>query len=277
MKIDAHQHFWNYGADAADYGWMGEGEDALRRDFLPRDLAPLLAVAGYAGCVAVQAREVEAETSALLRMARGSRFIRGVVGWIDLCAPDVEARLDRYADDPLLCGLRMVVHDRPDVGFAGSASHVRGVSCLGPRGLTYDLLVRSEHLPAALALVDACPEVRFVVDHLAKPRLDGSDHAPWSAGIAALGRRPNVWCKLSGLGTLPGLGAPGPFLDEALASFGPSRCMIGSDWPVSTLAADYESTMAVVERWCSALSAGERAMVLGGSCAAFYGLAADRE
>ncbi len=272
MRIDAHQHFWDYGADAADYGWMGEGDGALRRDRLPGDLAPLLAASGYAGCVAVQAREVEVETASLLRMARACGFVFGVVGWVDLCAPDVEARLDRHRGDPLLRGMRMAIHDRSDIGFAASAQHLHGVSCLGPRGLTYDLLVRSEHIPAALALVDACPDVRFVVDHLAKPRLDGSDRPSWSAGIAALGRRPNVWCKLSGLGTLPGPGAPGPFLETALAAFGPARCMIGSDWPVSTLAEPYAATMAVVEDWCSSLSPDERAMILGRSCAEFYRL-----
>ena len=254
MKIDAHQHFWDYEADAGDYAWMGEAEAPLRRTFRPDDLAPLLAEAGYGGTVAVQAREVEAETDALLARARRHPSISGVVGWTDLCAPDV-------------------IHDRPDPGFAASDAHRRGVSHLAARGLTYDLLIRSEQMAAALALVDACPGVRFVVDHIAKPRRDGSDRPAWRAGIAALGLRPNVWCKLSGLGTLPGTGPIAPFLDAALDAFGPARCMIGSDWPVSTLAADYRATMGVVEDWCARLSPDESASILGGTCVAFYGLA----
>ncbi len=272
MKIDAHQHFWDYAADPAHYGWIGDAEAPLRRAFLPGDLAPLLARAGYGGTVAVQARETEVETDALLALARTTPWILGVVGWIDLCADDVEDRLDRAAADPKLRGLRMVIHDRPDLGFAASPAHVRGVSALAARGLTYDLLIRTEHMPAALALVDRCPDVRFVVDHLAKPHLDGSDWPLWRAGIGALGARPNVWCKLSGLGTLPGPGRPDRFLDAALATFGPARCLIGSDWPVATLAADYAATMAVVEDWCAPLSPDERALVLGDTCARFYRL-----
>ena len=272
MKIDAHQHFWDHAAHPDDYGWMGDAEAPLRRAFLPSDLEPHLASTGYGGTIAVQARELETETDDLLALARTTSSVLGVVGWIDLCASDVEGRLDRVAADPKLRGLRMVIHDRPDPGFAASPAHVNGVSSLASRGLTYDLLIRTEHIPAALVLVDACPGVRFVVDHLAKPRLDGSDWPRWRAGIGDLGRRPNVWCKLSGLGTLPGAGKPGRFLDAALAAFGPARCMIGSDWPVATLAADYAATMAVVEGWCTPLSPGERALILGDTCAAFYGL-----
>ena len=272
MKIDAHQHYWDYAAAPGDYAWMGEDEAPLRRAFLPGDLAPLLARAGYGGTVVVQAREVEAETDGLLALARATPSILGVVGWIDLCAADVEARLDRAAADPTLRGMRMAIHDRPDPGFAASPAHVHGVSCLAARGLTYDLLIRSDHCPAAIALVDACPDVRFVVDHLAKPHRDGFDWPRWRAGIDALGARPNVWCKLSGLGTLPGQGKPERFLDAALAAFGPARCMIGSDWPVATLAADYAGTMAVVEGWSAPLSPDERALILGDTCADFYRL-----
>lgn len=273
MKIDAHQHYWDYEGHSGHYGWMGDAEAALRRNFLPGDLEPLLSQAGYAGTVVVQAREVEAETDDLLALARRTPSILGVVGWLDLCAADVEDRLDRAAADPKLRGLRMAIHDRPDPAFAASPAHIRGVSCLAARDLAYDLLIRTEHMRAALALVDACPDVRFVVDHLAKPRLDGSDWEPWRAGIGALADRPNVWCKLSGLGTLPGPGDPRRFLDAALAVFGAGRCMIGSDWPVATLAADYATTMAVVEDWCGPLPGSESALILGGTCAAFYRLA----
>lgn len=273
MKIDAHQHYWDYDSHSGDYGWMGDAEAPLRRNFLPRDLEPLLARAGYDGTVVVQAREVEAETDDLLALARTTPSILGVVGWLDLCAGDIEERLDRAAADPKLRGLRMALHDRLDPGFAAAPAHVRGVAALARRGLTYDLLIRPEHMPAALSLVDACPDVRFVVDHLAKPRLDGTDWAAWRAGIGHLAERPNVWCKLSGLGTLPGSGDPRRFLDAALALFGPARCMIGSDWPVATLAADYTATMSVVEDWCRPLSESERGLILGATCASFYRLA----
>jgi L-fuconolactonase len=277
MKIDSHQHFWDYSANADDYVWMSDVEHALRRDFLPDDLAPLLTKSGYSGTVAVQAREMRAETDWLLDLAARHDLIRGVVGWLDLTAPDLASVLDSYSGQAGLKGLRMLIHDQPDPDFADSPAHLRGIAQLEARGLTYDLLVRTLHLPAATRLVDALPNQRFVIDHIAKPKLDGSDWKTWASGMRAIAKRPNVMCKLSGLVTL-GAWAEwqnqpyARFLDHVLDCFGPARCMIGSDWPVATCAAGYPETMGVVEQWAAQLSADEQAMIFGGSCAVFYGL-----
>jgi L-fuconolactonase len=277
MKIDAHQHFWDYAANAADYVWMSDAEHMLRRNFLPADLAPLLAQAGYAGTVAVQAREMRTETDWLLALANKHEFIRGVVGWLDLTSPYVETQLDDYAGELKLKGLRMLIHDQPDVDFADSPDHLRGVAKLEPRGLTYDLLLRTIHLPGATRLVDTLPNQRFVIDHIAKPKIDGSDWDAWSAGMKAIAQRPNVMCKLSGLVTLGDWAewkyhAYARFLDHALECFGPTRCMIGSDWPVATCSADYSDTMEVVESWLASLSVGENAAISGANAAVFYRL-----
>lgn len=277
MKIDAHQHFWDYEANPGDFTWMGPAEEPIRRNFLHADLEPLLDATGYDATVAVQARELKAETDFLLDLAAANPRIKGVVGWLDLCAADVERDLEVYRGRPLLKGFRMLVHDHPDVGFAASEAHVRGVGRLERHGFTYDLLLKPPHLKAAIALVDRLPNQMFVVDHIAKPAIDGHFTAEWRAGIEAIARRPNVWCKLSGLVTLPGA-VPArradfhPYLDIVLEAFGAGRCMIGSDWPVATCGADYAGTMAIVEGWSERLSASERAAVLGGNCAAFYGL-----
>ncbi|QMW24441.1 amidohydrolase family protein [Sandaracinobacteroides saxicola] len=271
MRIDAHQHFWDYATNAADYVWMGEAEAALRRDYLPADLEPLLAASGYDGTVVVQAREIEAETRWLTALADATPFVHGVVGWADLCAPDAAARIDALAH-PKLKGFRMLIHDRPDPDFAASPDHLRGVALLEPRGLTYDLLLKPPHIAAAIRLVDALPYTRFVVDHIAKPALDESDWGPWSNGMRELAARANVWCKLSGLATLGNSAALPPRIDHVLDAFGAARCMIGSDWPVATLGADYVATMALVEDWAVKLSADEQAAILGGSATAFYGL-----
>lgn len=278
MRIDAHQHFWQYSLNSDDFVWMSDELAALKHDFLPADLTPLRNSIGFDGSVAVQAREVEAETDFLLGLAADSPEVLGVVGWVDLCADDVAARLDRWADDKTLKGFRMLIHDRPDPDFADSAAHARGVGLLEARGLAYDLLLRTIHLPAGIRLVDRFPDQRFVVDHIAKPAMDGSDLDAWKRGMTEIAQRPNVMCKLSGLVTETDweswkVETFEPYLEHVLEAFGTDRLMIGSDWPVCTLAADYMRAMRVVLDWSQALSEAERAALLGGNCARFYGIA----
>ena len=277
MKIDSHQHFWNYTAHADDYVWMSDEYGALRRDFLPDDLAPLLTDMGFHGTVAVQAREMVAETEFLLGLADHTPWILGVVGWVDLCAADAEPLVERYAAHPMLKGLRLLIHDRPDPEFAVSPDHVRGISLLERHGLTYDLLLKPPHLRPATKLADQFPNQKFVVDHIAKPDIPGGGLSPWAEDIRELARRPNVFCKVSGMVTTadwatwtPGQFAP--YLDIVLDVFGPSRLMIGSDWPVCTCAASYQRTMQTTIDWAASLSADEQAEFLGGTCARFYGL-----
>ena len=227
----------------------------------------------------VQARELPQETDYLLGLAAQHPRILGVVGWLDLCDAAIAPQIEAAAADPLLKGLRMLIHDQPSLDFADSPAHLRGVALLLRHGLSYDLLLRPQHLAAATRLVDALPKQAFVVDHLAKPSLElqagGRPDAHWAQGLRELARRPNVHCKLSGLPTLAPAGPYTverykPFLDVALEAFGAARCMVGSDWPVSTLGADYPSTLGLVAQWCQALSPSEQADILGGSCARFY-------
>lgn len=275
MRLDSHQHFWNYAANPDDFSWMTDELGALRRNFLPEDLAPLRAQAGVDGTIAVQARELEIETDFLLGLAKSDPTIRGVVGWVDLCSPDVEARLERWSSEAALKGFRMLIHDRENPDFADSDAHARGVGFLGDHGLTYDLLLRTIHLPAAIRLVDRLPDQPFVVDHIAKPAMDGGDREAWESGMRRIAERPNVFCKLSGLVTEADWNnwrgqSFTPYLDTVFEAFGPDRLMIGSDWPVCTLAADYGDALDVVLQWSAALSADEQAGILGRNCARFY-------
>lgn len=277
MKIDSHQHYWNYTAHAEDYVWMSDEYGALRRDFLPADLAPVLTAMGFDGTVAVQAREMVAETDFLLGLAESTPWILGVVGWIDLCAADAEPLVEQYAAHPKLKGLRLLIHDRPDPEFAVSPAHVRGIGWLERYGLTYDLLLKPPHIRPATRLVDRFPNQRFVVDHIAKPDIPSGVLAPWAEDLRELARRPNVCCKVSGMVTTADWGTWTPqqfepYLEVVLDAFGPSRLMIGSDWPVCTCAASYERTMQTTIDWAARLSADERAEFLGGTCARFYGL-----
>lgn len=275
MRLDSHQHFWNYTANPDDFAWMSDELGALRRNFLPDDLAPLRAQSGVDGTIAVQARELEIETDFLLDLAKTDPTIRGVVGWVDLCSTDIEARLERYSDAETLKGFRMLIHDRMNPDFADSDEHAGGVALLGRFGLTYDLLLRTIHLPSAIRLVDRLPDQPFVVDHIAKPAMDGSDREAWQNGMHRIAEHQNVFCKLSGLVTEADWHSWReadftPYLETVLEAFGPERLMIGSDWPVCTLAAGYRDTLDVVLRWSAALSADEQAGILGGNCARFY-------
>ncbi len=275
LRIDAHQHFWGY--NPTDYVWMGPEMQTLKRDYGPSELRPQLDAIGFTGSVAVQARQMETETEYLLALARVHSWILGVVGWVDFTHADLPSRLERYADNPRLKGVRELIHDMPDPDYAVSPTHLRAVGELARFKLTYDLLLRPPHLDPALRLVDHYPHQPFVIDHIAKPAIRSGEREPWEAGMRELSRRPNVWCKLSGMVTEASWTSWGaedltPYLDICLECFGPERLMIGSDWPVCTLAGSYQQVMSVVINWAGSLSSSERDMVLGGTCARFYGL-----
>ena len=273
MRIDAHQHFWHY--DPAYHVWMTDAMAALRRDYLPDEFAPLLRAAGFDGTIAVQARQLLQETEWLLALAERHPWVQGVVGWVDLCSAELPAQLERLAPHPKLVGVRHVVHDEPDDRFMLRPDFRRGIGRLREFGLTYDLLLFPRHLEVAVTLVDEFPEQPFVLDHLAKPAIRDGLLSPWKQDLERLAERPNVFCKLSGMVTEARWNEwkPGdfrPYLDVVVEEFGPERLMIGSDWPVCTLAADYRSALGLVLDYVAALSADARAGILGGNCARFY-------
>lgn len=277
--LDAHQHYWSY--DPAGYSWIVDnGLTLLERDFLPDDLAPQLAAAGVEGSLAVQARCDEDETRWLLSLAEQHEHCRGVVGWVDLTADDVGARLDALAH-PKLVGVRHIAQDEPDDAWLARDDVTRGVAALGERGLVYDLLVFPRQIPAAARLVSRLPHVTFVLDHLAKPPMAGGELRPWSTDVRRLAAFPNVSCKLSGMVTEARwdrwhLRDIEPFADVVLDAFGPRRLLYGSDWPVCTLAADYAAVHDLARALIARLSPSEQEAVMGLNAARVYGLG-DRE
>jgi len=275
MRLDSHQHLWRY--NPRDYAWMGEGMESLKRDYLPEDLAPLLEAIGFDGAIAVQARQMAAETEFLLALADEFDFIRGVVGWVDFEADDLDRRLERFAAHPKLKGVRELIHDMPDVDYAVSDVHVAGIARLAAHDLCYDLLLKPPHIRPAMALVDRFPGQPFVVDHIAKPEIAAGRREPWATDITELARREHVCCKLSGMVTEAKwkhwkAADFMPYLETALAAFGPGRLMIGSDWPVCTLSGGYAETMGMVIDFVARLAKSEQAAILGGTCARFYGV-----
>ena len=272
MKLDAHQHFWSY--DAAQYPWIPRGS-ALHRDWLPGDLAPLLAAAGLDGCIAVQARQTAEESRWLLELAEHHAIIKGVVGWVDLRAANVGEELAALARHPRFVGVRHVVQDEPDDDFMLGADFLRGIGALRAHKLTYDILIVPRQLPAAIALARRFPEQPFVLDHIAKPGIKAGTLSPWREQIRELAKAPNVLCKVSGMVTEAD--AKGwksadfrPYLDVVSEAFGEDRLMYGSDWPVCLLAAEYAQVFALVRDYLAPLSAEVQAKVLGGNAARFY-------
>ncbi len=275
MKIDSHQHFWNY--SAAEYPWIGSGMERLTRDYLPADLAAVAGAEGVEGSVAVQARQSLAESRWLLGLAEEHPLIRGVVGWVDLRSEGVATVLAELSTHGKFVGVRHVVQDEPDLRFLLGADFVRGVRQLRPFGLTYDLLLYPPQLPAAVELVAMLPEQPFVLDHLAKPRIKTGGIQPWRRDIEALARHGNVCCKVSGMVTEAawrGWKAADfrPYLDVVLEAFSPERLMFGSDWPVCLLAGEYADVVGIASDFVSRLSATEQSLLWGGTATRFYGL-----
>ena len=276
MRIDAHHHFWRY--EPAAYPWISPDMGVLRQDYLPDDLAPLLTESGIDRTVLVQARQTVAETEWLLDIADECPWLAGVVGWAPLTSSDAAQAIARLAERPKLRGLRHILHDEPDDRYALRDDFNRGLACLRPHGLVYDILIYARHLPHAIALVDRHPDQRFVLDHIGKPfiatpQFDGT----WAAGLRALAERSHVVCKLSGVitevrdaGWSPAL--IGPYLDTVLEAFGPSRLMFGTDWPVCLLRCGYGDWTRAVDQYVGSLSMDEQQMIMGGTAARVYAL-----
>ncbi|TCL86492.1 L-fuconolactonase [Curtobacterium sp. PhB142] len=271
MIIDAHHHLW----DPAErpYPWMDDSVAPIRRRFDVDDLRAATQDTGVTRTIVVQAVHDPDETAWLLEQPRP---VAGVVGWVDLTAPDVADRIAAVRALPggdRLVGIRHLAQDEPDPGWLGRPDVARGVRALAGAGLVFDLLVRAREHSAALALVDAVPDASFVLDHAGKPSIDTGDPA-WRGRMADFAARPNVTCKVSGLLTEAGPDWRDRPVDrhvrEVVEQFGPERSLFGSDWPVSTLATEYAE---VVQRTTDALadlSTTEHDAVFGGTAERIY-------
>jgi L-fuconolactonase len=273
MHIDAHQHYWIYNSD--EYAWLDDSMAVLRRDFLPEHLNPELESNDFRGSILVQTRQTQEETLWLLKLAEQSSSILGVVGWVDLQSPDVHSELAEFAKNPKLVGIRHIVQSESDDRFLLRQDFIRGISLLAEFDLAYDILIYTRHLSVATEFVGRLPCQRFVLDHLAKPLIKSGEIDSWAEGIRRLAAFPNVFCKLSGLVTEADWTSwtaeqITPYLDIAFESFGPSRLMIGSDWPVCLAAASYRRVVDVVKSYLDRYSADVREAVLGGNARGFY-------
>jgi L-fuconolactonase len=275
MKIDAHQHFWRY--NPARDGWITEEMSILKRNFLPEDLLPELHASKIDGCIAVQADQSEEETLFLLDLAKRCDQIKGVVGWVNLAAPNLSERLEYFSQFKKLRGFRHIAQSEPDDRFLVRDDFCRGVRRLKDFDFTYDFLIYPRQLPAAIELAQGFPEQKFVLDHIAKPPIRSGEIDSWATQIRKLAASPNVYCKLSGMIT------EGdwdhwrsddfrPYLDVVFEAFGCDRLMFGSDWPVCLVAGSYRRVNGLIEEYVQAFSEDQRNRIFGLNAAAFYGL-----
>ena len=274
VRIDAHVHFWRY--NASEYDWIDDSMAALRRDFLPEHAAGEMRAAGIDACIVVQTRQTVEETRWLLALAEQHPFIAGVVGWADLRAADLDAHLEALSAHPKLVGIRHIVQAEPDDFLLGDAFQA-GVARLARHGLAYDVLVYARQLRAAIDFAGALPDQRLVLDHLGKPDIRAGVFDSWRRDLDRLAALPNVCAKLSGLVTEADwrhwpVEDLHRYINAALDSFGPERLMIGSDWPVCTVAGGYGDVLEVVRTVIAGRPPGEREAVLGGTAQRFWNL-----
>ncbi len=275
MRIDAHQHFWRMAR--GDYVWLtAQDHPKIARDFLPADLVPLLAAARIDRTILVQAAPTDAETQFLLDLAASTPFVAGVVGWSDFDAPDAAARIARLCANPTLKGLRPMVQDIADDEWLLRPGLARAFEAMQRGGLRFDALVKPRHLPALAEFLDRYPTLSVVIDHAAKPDIAHAGLDLWASYMRHIAKSSNAVCKLSGLASEAGPGWSAAtlklYVDVLLESFGPSRLMWGSDWPVLNEAGDYATWLAASEVLTKHLSASDRAAIFGGTAAKFYGI-----
>ena len=275
--IDTHQHLWE--PAVRHYGWLEEEGGPLHRAFLPEEIEPQLRAAGVDATVLVQSADTYEDTFSMLAVADHHRFVAGVVGWVPLDRHDeAEAALDRFTTHPRFKGVRHLIHIKDDPDWIIRPEVIAGLRLLAERDLTFDLVaVLPRHLEHAPTLAGALPELRIVIDHLAKPPIAEGRWQPWAAQLAAAAEYANVSAKLSGLNTAAVHDTwqaedLQPYVDHAVDVFSPARLMFGSDWPVATLAGDYQKVWEETNRTLSALDEEARAAILGATAERIYRL-----
>lgn len=275
MRIDAHQHYWLF--DPQRDAWITSDMEVIRRNFLPNDISQTLKDKGFDGVVAVQADQSHQETEFLVELANVYKVIKGVVGWVDLRAAEIETDLEHFSQYEVVKGFRHIIEGEEDADFLIRDEFQRGIEALSKHGFTYDLLIRPQHFDSTLACVQANPTQKFMLDHIAKPDIRAGKFDEWADFIEQIGGHSNVYAKISGLATEADwqnwkIEDFSVYIEHVISVFGKKRIVFGSDWPVSTLAANYDQVLEIVEAHLSGFTTEERAAFFGYNAVEFYGL-----
>ncbi|MFC0213626.1 amidohydrolase family protein [Paenibacillus chartarius] len=277
MIVDAHQHFWNF--ERIPYHWPTPDTPTIYRTIEAPELEPLLKECGIDKTVIVQAMNAYADTDYMLEVAEQYPWVAGVVGWVPLDRPDEASRkLETYLKNPYFKGVRHLNHEEPDPDWVVRPDVMEGLKVLAAAGVPYDLVaVFPEHLKHVPALAEAIPNLRLVIDHLAKPPIREGLFQAWADAMSIAAQYPNVYAKVSGLNTAAEwvrwtADDIKPYIDHAWGVFGSDRLMFGSDWPVANLAGDYKKVWSETNRAIAEYSKEDRESILGGTAIKFYGL-----
>ena len=275
MVIDSHLHFWKY--EPVKHSWIDDDMSVIRRDFSPSDLAKVYQENSIDGCVAVQADQTLEETDFLIDLASINNFIKGIVGWVDLRAENIENVLEKYSTDKIVKGFRHVVQGEADHNFLLRPNFSRGISLLEKHNFTYDILVFPHQLGSVLEFVKKFPHQKFVIDHIAKPYIKDGYFEGWATMMTAIGKHKNVSCKMSGMVTEAdfNIWTPEqihPYMDTVLEAFGSKRILFGSDWPVCLVAGNYSKIKKLTTDFISQLSKIEQNSIMGNNAIEFYNL-----
>ena len=274
VRIDSHQHVWLL--SRGDYGWLTEDLAPLYRDFLPDDLHPHLLRAEIHQTILVQAAPTLQETRYLLKLAEETDFIAGVVGWVDMEKPAAVNDIEALAEHPFFLGIRPMIQDIPDPAWMLRPQLQPVYNKLAELDLTFDALVKPQHLQNLYTLLCRYPDLAAVIDHGAKPDIANGLFQPWADEIETIAADTRAFCKFSGLlteaGNEPVYEKVQPYLQHLLDCFDVGRLMWGSDWPVLELAADYQTWNDVSNQFLRDLEMDEQLKILGGNAKTFYGL-----
>ncbi len=275
LKIDAHQHFWRF--DPVRDSWINDDMKRIRKDFLPCDLEPVLKHNGIDGCVVVQSDQSTIENIFQLNNGFENDFIKGVVGWVDLQAADIEAQLDYWANFKKLKGFRHILQGEKDRALMLKRKFKNGIGLLSKYNFTYDILILPDQLQYAVKLATTFPQQKFVIDHIAKPLIKSAKINDWKKDMESFSSLDNVYCKVSGLVTEADWENwkqkdMHPYLDVVVETFGMKRLMYGSDWPVCLLAASYKKVLGICHTYFKSFSQSEKDGFYGGNAIAFYNL-----
>jgi len=273
--IDSHQHFWQY--DAVRESWITDEMSKIRRDFLPADLAPVLYANGMEGSVVVQSDQSEEHNEWLLQLAKENNIIKGIVGWVDLQAANVEERLTHYSQLPMMKGFRHVLQGETDRALMLKPAFMNGIASLQKFDFTYDILIFPDQLQYIPKFVGAFPNQKFVIDHIAKPYIKDKKIVEWKKALEAVAAFDNVYCKVSGMVTEADYhhwknADFTPYLDVVTNAFGTHRIMYGSDWPVCMVAGAYEQVIGIVREYYSSYSESEQLRIFRENAIEFYQL-----
>ncbi len=275
MIIDSHQHFWKY--EPVKHEWIDDEMSIIRKNFLPKDLQKIYQENEIDGCIAVQADQTLEETDFLLDLADKNNFIKGVVGWVDLRANNLDKVLEIYSKHPKLKGFRHIVQAETDHNFLLREKFLRGIAALEKYNFTYDILIFPHQLGSVLEFVKKFPKQKFVIDHIAKPYIKDGFFDGWATLMLEIGKLPNVSCKLSGIVTEADYktwtaAKIAPYLDLVFKAFGSKKLLFGSDWPVCLVAGNYTQIKKLITDYIAKLPVEDQKNIMGQNAIEFYNI-----